>query len=261
MSRPAGPWQRVIGIVGGLGPHAHLQLERAILDEVRAARDQDYPEWILTSMPQTPDRTAALEGRGESPAPFLEQAIERLATRADFAVIACVTAHAFLPQLRPRIPVLGIVEETIHSAREAGRSRIGILATDGTLASRVFETTAARVAAGLELVSPIDLGREGERLQEECVMAPIYRGVDGAASIKAGGAAEPGPRRRLAGALEKAARLLIGHGAQAIVLGCTEIPLALGDEPIDGVPLIDPLRVTARAAVEIARGERPLPAG
>lgn len=253
-------WKHVIGIVGGLGPHAHLQLEREILQAVVAETDQDYPEWVLTSMPQTPDRTEAWLHEGASPVPCLQEALERLAARADFAVIACVTAHAFLPELRPPLPILDIVDETIRAAVASGCSKVGLLATDGTLESGVFQRAAARIAPSMKVLTPLDLGSEGRRLQEECVIAPIYRGIEGARSIKGGGAEDREERRRLAGALGRAARLLIREEAQAIILGCTELPLVLGHEPMDEVPMLDPLRAAAEAVVLIARGEREIPA-
>ena len=278
MSEARRHWPRVIGIVGGLGPHAHIQLERAILDAVEAERDQDYPDWVLASLPWTPDRTDAIEGRAESPVPYLVAALERLrgagsrplggepetidelSRGADFAVIACVTAHHFLPQVRSRtdLPILDIVEESVRVAHGPGRARIGILATTGTLETRVFERAAEHVAPGLELISPLDLDPPGG-LQEELVMGPVYRGIEGGRSIKAGGAADPDGREALAGALGKAAGLLIDRGAEAIILGCTEIPLVLDGEAIGRVALIDPLRQAARAAVEIASGRRDLP--
>ena len=263
MRAPARPWKRVIGIVGGLGPHAHVELEREILRAVDWAQaDQDYPEWALASVPRTPDRTAALLDGGDSPVPLLARAVGDLAGRADFAVIACVTAHAFLPELRRRVtlPVLDIVAEAIASAHRPGRRRIGILATDGTLDSGIFEHAAARAAPGAEVVTLRDLAPDGARLQRRLVMRPVYRGVDGGASLKAGGGEDASQRERLAAPLRQAARRLIAAGAEAIVLGCTELPLALGHEPIDDVPLIDPIREAARAAVAIAGGERDLPA-
>ncbi len=256
------PWRRVIGIVGGLGPHAHLELEREILRAVDgAARDQDYPEWILASLPQTPDRTEAILHGGESPVPWLARAIGLVAARADFAVIACVTAHAFLAELRPQIalPVLDIVEESMRSARDRGARKIGVLATSGTLASEVFDRAAERIDSRLELISLLDLP-DGASLQRRLVMGPIYD-PDGeyGASLKTGGAEDPALREILATPLREAVGELAARGAQAVVMGCTEIPLALGHEPVDGVPLVDPMRTAARAAVEIARGRRELP--
>ena len=263
MSAPARPWKRVIGIVGGLGPHAHLQLERAILDEVEAAADQDYPEWILTSMPQTPDRTEAILRGGDSPAPALAEAVRRLSATAHFAIVACITAHHFLPEVRKEtaFPLLDIVEETLRTARNAGTTRVGLLATTGTIESGLFQRTAERLAPQLQVISPLDLGRDGGRLQELLVMGPIYD-PDGSygAALKTGAAENASERQRLAAPLREAARRLVRQGAEAIIMGCTEIPLALREEAIDGAPLLDPLRAGARAAVQIARGDRDLPA-
>jgi aspartate racemase len=120
-------WKRVIGIMGGLGPHAHIELERLILAATadilgRPAQDQDYPAWILSSVPATPDRTAALLSGGPSPLAALEESARRLCGRfgADFAVIPCNTAHAFLEELRPRvsIPIFDMVTETVKEALE-----------------------------------------------------------------------------------------------------------------------------------------------
>lgn len=68
-------WQRVIGIVGGLGPHAHIEFERRLLAAItQPSSDQDYPEWVVSSIPQTPDRTAALLEGGPSPVSCLVRA-------------------------------------------------------------------------------------------------------------------------------------------------------------------------------------------
>ena len=263
MSAPARAWKRVIGIVGGLGPHAHLALERAILDEVAAAADQDYPEWILTSMPQTPDRTEAILHGGDSPVPTLIEAIRRLSATAHFAIVPCVTAHHFLPEVRRQVafPMLDIVEEALRAARDSGASRVGVLATTGTLESGLFERTAERLAPGLEVISPLDLEPDGGSLQERLVMGPIYDPERRyGAALKTGGAESESDRERLAAPLREAARKLVRQGAAAIIMGCTEIPLALREGAVDDKPLIDPLRAGARAAVRIARGERDLPA-
>jgi hypothetical protein len=118
------------------------------------------------------------------------------------------------------------------------------------------------VAPALELVSLLDLP-DGGALQEELVMRPIYgplrEGRRGPGGIKAGGShdLESGAPHR--DVLAAAAGRLAAAGAVCVLTGCTEIPLALGREPVDGLPLLDPLDVTARAAVRIARGEIPLP--
>lgn len=102
--------ERLIGIVGGLGPFAHIDFERKLLAAastlIGARRDQDFPQWVLSSIPQTPDRTEAYFGEAEDPTPVLLRSLERLRRAgADFAVVACNTAHLFLERLREESPL------------------------------------------------------------------------------------------------------------------------------------------------------------
>jgi aspartate racemase len=259
-------WRRVIGIVGGLGPHAHVDFERRLLDAVSTpAGDQDYPEWLVSSIPATPDRTECLLGQGPSPVPLLVRSLERLAGHADFAVLACITAHAFLDEVRSqvRLPILDLVEITLTEAarRHGERARIGLLATTGTLRSGLFPRVAKRVTPGLELLSLADLAG-GWELQEDLVMRSIYGPL--AAGGRLGGGVKSGlDRDPRTGALHRdvlarAVALLADAGATCVITGCTEISLALGSLTLS-VPLLDPLRIAARTAVDLARGELPLP--
>jgi Aspartate racemase len=262
-----GRWQRVIGIAGGMGPHAHIEFERRLLAAIeRPSSDQDYPEWVVSSVPHTPDRTLALLERGPSPMPWLLQSFERLASCTDFAVLTCITAHAFLDEIRAhvRLPILDIVELALTEAaqRFGPRARIGILATTGALRGHVYRRTAARIVPSLDLVSLLDLPK-GDALQEELLMRPIYGPLrDGQrqpGGIKCGGDCDLETRVTHRDSLIGAVRRLTDAGAICVVTGCTEIPLALGRESVDGTPLLDPVDLGARTAVRIARGELPLP--
>jgi len=260
-------WQHVIGIVGGLGPHAHIEFERRLLAAVESpAGDQDYPEWIVASIPHTPDRTVALLESGPSPVPSLLRALDRLAAGADFAVIACMTAHAFLDEIRSRapLPVLDLVELTLaEAARKFSGARVGVLATTGALKGGVYSPAGTCLASGLDLVSLLDLPG-GDKLQEDLVMRPIYgplhEGRRLSGGIKSGVDTDPETKVAHRETLEAAVRALVGAGASCVVTGCTEIALVLGREPVDGTPLLDPLDLAAHTAVSIARGEQPLPA-
>jgi len=261
-------WKRVIGIVGGLGPYAHLEFERLILAETekrlgRAARDQDYPDWVVVSVPGTPDRTLAMREQAPDPVPNLTRAVKMLGEAADFAIVACNSAHAFLEEvrLRTQVPVLDMIALTAEHATQYGDS-IGLLATTGTVENRLYADAAARAQVWAEFIAPFDLPG-GADLQQDLVMEPIYGpvtmgGID-LGGIKSGALSNVVARDEIAGRLTDAALRLVDHGAQAIVMGCTEIPLALGRGEIGGVPLIDPMQVAAEAAVAIAAGERPLP--
>lgn len=260
-------WQRVIGIAGGMGPYAHLEFERRLLLAIeQPTSDQDYPEWVVSSVPQTPDRTAALVEGGASPVPLLLRSFERLSRCADFGILTCITAHAFLEEVgtQVRLPILDIVELTLaEAARRFGpHARVGVLATTGTLRDGLFRRTAARVSRSLDLVSLLDL-QDGDTLQEELLMRPIYGPMRekrlGTGSIKAGGDrdAETGMPHR--DTLSMAVQRLAAAGAVCVIAGCTEVPVALGRDAVDGIPLLDPLGLAARTAVLIARGELPLP--
>jgi aspartate racemase len=261
------PERRVIGIAGGMGPYAHIEFEARLLAAVESPySDQDYPEWVVSSVPGTPDRTVALLEGGPSPMPWLLRSFERLASCADFGILTCITAHAFLDQIRTqvRLPILDIVELTLADVilRFGPRTRVGILATTGALRGCVYRRTADRIAPDLDLISLLDLP-DGDTLQAELLMRTIYGPLrDGRrqpGGIKGGYACDPETGVGHGATLITAVRHLVDAGADCVITGCTEIPLVLGREPIDGTPLLDPLDLAARTAVRIARCELPLP--
>jgi aspartate racemase len=227
--------KKTIGILGGMGPEATVYFFNLIVKGTAAARDQDHIPIIIYNLPQVPERTSALLGKGPSPVPLLREGVRRLARAgADFIVIPCITAHAFLPKIKTagRLPILSLLEEALSFSRKKipGLKKAGLLASTGTLGSGLFHKAFA--AAGVEIITPTD--------QEQ---AKVMEAVFGKRGIKAG--FTKGRSRAL---ILNVSRRLIRRGAQAIIAGCTEIPLALKDEDIP-VPLIEPMRIAARAAI------------
>lgn len=223
-----------IGILGGLGPYATVDIFRKILDQTPARFDQDHLHILIDNYSQIPDRSAALKGCGPSPIPAMVEAANRLCCAgADFILIPCNTAHVFLPELRPhlKIPVLSIIDATAaYIAKHYPEcSRIGLLATSATLNFGLY----AGKFNELLVPDPID--------QEQLVMEAIF----GRLGIKAGHFEPP---REL---LLTAARRLVDAGAQAVILGCTEIPLVINADDLP-VPTVDPNRILAQTAVEYA---------
>jgi len=221
-----------------MGPEATAYFFSLIIERTRAGRDQDHIPVIIDCNPKIPDRTAAIMGKGQNPArPLLAGARRLVRAGADFIVVPCVSAHAFLPWVRARAPVpfISLLDETcLRARRTVPRLRkVGLLATTGTVRSGIFAKAFA--AAGMEVIVPTDAGQR--RLMEA-----VY-GKDG---IKAGKKSGP-PRRQILAAC----RALVRRGAQAIIAGCTEIPLALRDEDIP-VPLIEPMRIVAEASIRKA---------
>ena len=254
---------KVIGIIGGMGPFAHIDFERKVLEASKrrfgAMRDQQYPAWLVSCLPETPDRTMALRGDGEDPTPWLVESARRITGegRADFLVMCCHTAHAFVRRLQEQVdvPVLDMVEQTCEAIAEAGIERAGILGTTGLLTAGLYQR--ALESRGVQVVTPLDLAG-GEKWQKIHVMESIYgdpsRPEDDG-GIKGGGEAIERAKDRLT---TVSGRLVYDLKAQAIVAACTEIPLALTGSKIAGMPLIDPTMVLAEAAVEVAHGAREL---
>jgi aspartate racemase len=235
----------VIGILGGLGPSATVDIFDKIVRNTPAGKDQDHIKIIIDNDPTIPDRTAALRGRDENPCVAMLAAAERLqASGADFIIVPCNTAHVFMDavQRHIKIPVLSMIEETVTRVREdfPGVGKVGLLASSGTVESKVYETQLSR--AGLTLAVP------RPESQERLVMEAIY----GKEGIKAG--FKTGRPREL---LLAAAAELVSDGAGLIILGCTEIPLALKNGDMSA-PFIDPTETLAKSAVRHAlRGRAP----
>ena len=263
-------WKHVIGVIGGLGPYAHVEFETRLLGATeralnRPTTEQDYPSWVLSSIPRTPDRTRAILEGTQSPVDTLVQSADRL-TGADFAVIPCNAAHAFLDHLRPKIilPILDMVLLTAEKAvaRVGSQGCIGILAVSGTIRSGIYLDRIAKVAPKARVVTPLELP-DGEALQERCIMEPIYGklydGRRAGKGIKSGAFHDPLKRDALAAPMREAVEALGKAGANIVLTACTEIPLVLGCEDVEDVPLLDPMVVLAERAIDIALGKRPLP--
>jgi aspartate racemase len=230
--------RRTIGILGGMGPEATAAFFDLIIRNTRARKDQEHIPVIVCNLPHIPDRTEAIVHGGPSPVPMLRRGLDILhRAGADFAVMPCISAHHFCAVLAARspIPLLNLPEETAaEAARRRPRLRtIGLLATTGTIRSRIFHR--AFEAAGIEVLVP---DARGQRR----VMDAIY----GPRGIKAGAA--PGRSRRI---LREVAAGLVRRGAQAVVAGCTEVPLALRPSDL-AVPLIDSMRAGALACIRRA---------
>mgnify|MGYP001144639946 CR=1 FL=1 len=234
--------RRVIGVLGGMGPLATVDLYRKIIEVTPASRDQEHLHVIIDADPSVPDRTEALLHGGPDPTPWLIAGARRLAAAgASFIVIPCHTAHAFLPRLQAEapVPVLSMVDETADRLAQLlpVGATVGLLATAGTVVSGLYHRALGE--RGMRVVTPLEH-------EQADVSAAI-------AAVKAGQLQRPTTEFVLGPALE-----LVRRGAEALVAACTELPLVLRQEEIP-VPLIDPTRVLAEAAVALALGRRPLP--
>ncbi len=236
-----------IGVIGGVGPAATVDFMKKIIRNTPASRDQDHIKLVVEHNPQIPDRTAHLIGAGADPTLALYAAGKRLQEDdADLIAIPCNTAHAFVERIQSAlaIPIVHMLFETIAYVRRhhPDARRVGLLATAGTLASRVYHDAVANTP--LRLLTP-------DPAHQELVTRAIY----GPAGVKAG---------FLAGQcrddLMRAMARLAQDGAEVIILGCTELPLLMAQDEhcvIAGhrVVLLDPTEILARRCVAMARGQ------
>lgn len=237
------------GILGGLGPLAHVDFERQLI-QLNAKRypgqDQHHPVWVVVSATNIPDRTLSLAGEQESCAPWLIRyghCLQRIG--ADFMVVTCNTAHAFYEQVQPNlaIPWLHLMDLTsVYIRRQHPHcSQIGILATDGTVQSQLYEHSLR-----YQGLTPISLSF-GSNAQQR-VMDAIYHPQWG---IKSTGDRVDALAHA---ALGEAIMELKHQGAQLIIAGCTELSVAFNRLPPPGLPWVDPLEVAAQTTLNLAWG-------
>ncbi len=231
---------RVIGILGGMGPEATLDLYRQILCLTPADRDQDHVPVLIYSNPKIPDRTLALTRGGESPLPYLVDAAKILEEGgAGIIAMPCNAAHHYLAEIRREIsiPFLDMVEETcLVLRRRLPRAKTaGLIATLGTLGSRVYER--ALLKEGIRMLAPDEAGQQ--RIEW------------GIARVKAGDCGRPTQE-----AFQSVGERLAGAGADAVILGCTEVPLAFDPEEVR-YPVLNTTRILAEAAVAWALAKEP----
>lgn len=233
----------LIGVLGGMGPLATADFLKQLAQLTVANCDQDHYRSLVYSNPRLPDRSQAILGDGPSPAPGLLEGLALLERNGvDVIVIPCNTAHYWLSELEAatRVPILSIFEAV---RRELDRLQIssgaiGVLGTPGTIKSGIYQRDLA--AAGFETIEPCD--EELSAFVEPCIRAVKAGQIDAAARLAS-----------------RAVDHLEGRRAAAIVLGCTELPIAVRQAASAGrAPIIDSTAALATACVDWASGRLPL---
>jgi len=226
-----------------MGPLATCAFYREIILATRATRDQEHLHVIVDSESAIPDRTAFLLEEGPDPRPALIASACRLVEAGcELLAMPCNTAHAFAGDIRAAVSVplldwVGISAEAMALEAPA-RAMVGVLATRGTLRVGLHQVALSHL--GLVPVLPTDDEAGG-------IMDAVY----GSGGVK-GGTVHPENQRRLI----EVARLLVGRGASRLLLGCTELPLAVAPEDVRWpAPTFDPAVANARAVVLLAGGQ------
>lgn len=223
-----------IGIVGGLGPEPTIDYYRIIIDSYRKSpKTEGSPEVIIYSlnlqaflgMMEADQKGKAID--------YLSDAVKVLyRAGADFAIIAAVTPHIFLEEIRKlsQIPLLSIVEETAKIVSKRGLTRVGLFGTKFTLQADFFHKVFS--SKGISVTVP-------ELEEQEFIHGKL---VD---ELQFGRVVES-TRKSL---LSIVKRMIEGEKIEGLILGCTELPLILPEEKY-GIPFFNTTKIHAESAVQ-----------
>jgi len=222
--------RKVLGVIGGLGPMATANFMKLMIDMTDVSSDQEHLPMLVYNMPMIPDRTGhILDNTQPNPQPLMLKFGKALVEQgADFLAIPCITAHYFLDGLAENltVPFVNGVRETVRYLKENGITKVGIMATDGTVGTGLFSRELE--AQGLEAIIP-DAENQAQ------VMHIIYK------NVKAGVPAE----------MERfyaAANHLKEKGAEAIILGCSELSMLKSAASL-GAGFLDAMEVLAQSCI------------
>lgn len=230
----------LLGVLGGMGPLAAADFLAKLAAETPASRDQDHIPYVAWGVPQIPERPAAILHNGPSPLPEMLRGIAALKQAgATTIAIACNTAHYWYDDLvrEGGLPVLHIADAVCASLAVRGIDNgiIGLLGTDGTVAAGFFQQRFA--ARGIECIT-------STRTEQDQLVLPAI------AAVKAN------DLQRANSLATDAVTRLLDRGAQAVVLACTETPVAIDFSPGPAADrCIDATRALATACVSWHRAE------
>ena len=222
--------KKVLGVIGGMGPIATAFFMELVIKMTDAATDQEHLDMIIYNIPSTPDRTSyILDHQQPNPLPVILDMAHKLEEQGvEFLAMPCCTAHYFQEDLERSLhkPFVNIIRATVCYLKERGIRRVGVMATDGTMNAGLFKR--ALCEQGMEIVCP------SEERQKD-VMHIIYNNVKSNL---------PADMTRF----HRVGEELRNNGAQAIILGCTELSLVKRDYPV-GAGYIDAMEVLAQKSL------------
>jgi aspartate racemase len=221
-----------LGILGGMGPAASAEYITRLIQQTPATCDQEHIPFVLWNNPQIPDRSTSMRAGDSKPLRYLIEGILALRySQCDLIVIPCNTAHFWFDELiKHDVPIIHIVDSVASALRGVNvTGTVGVMGTQGTIEFGLYQNHLGKLGWDCivptteemdTLVQPaIDLIKSGQLDQAHDMFMPV---VDS----------------------------LIERGARAVVLGCTEIPLAVREESRNGTPLINSIDSLVKVAID-----------
>jgi aspartate racemase len=223
-----------LGILGGMGPAASAEFYRRLTDQTPAKNDQEHIPTILWSDPTVPDRSTSLLNKDDKPLPYLLAGIKGLfSAGCNLIVIPCNTAHFWYNELvrqHPRVTIIHIVDSVADALIDVNvtNSTIGLMGTQATIELGLYQYKLNK--QGWNCIVP----------SKEEMDTLVQPAID---LIKANRIDEAHPM------LMTVIHSLIAKGAKAVVLGCTEIPLAIREDTVQGIPTINSIDSLVKSAI------------
>jgi aspartate racemase len=231
--------ERIVGVMGGMGPEASADFYMRLTAATPAQRDQEHLRVLIDSNPKIPDRSESIRTGSDATLRALIGSARLLESAgADLLVMPCNSAHYWYDELikNVHVPFINMIEEVFLAVEKAGLIRVGLLATTGTVRSGVYADAAGEIA----LLQP-------DQALQERIQEAIYR-----IKSRAGEA----PAESLA-TFTDAIDVLRGEGAEGIILGCTEIPIVVKPERFPEIPIFDSTQILVEATLREALPRSP----
>jgi aspartate racemase len=211
-----------LGILGGMGPAASAEFVNRLVQQTPASCDQEHVPFVLWNNPQIPDRSTSMRNGDNAPLSLLIEGVAMLkAISCDLIVIPCNSAHYWYDELiKYEVPIIHIVDSVADELRSLNVENqcIGVMGTQGTIEFGIYQSRLGQ--QGWTCIVP-------DQHEMDTYVQPA---ID---LIKAGKIQESQPL------LVTVIHSLIDRGAKAVVLGCTELPLAIRITSEDGVPIVN----------------------
>ena len=222
-----------LGVLGGMGPAASAEFITRLIQQTPATKDQEHIPFVLWNEPRVPDRSTSILNEDDKPLPYLLQGMQVLkAVGCTTIVIPCNTAHFWYDELvKFKIPILHIVDSVADSLRDVNvTGTIGVMGTQATVELGLYQYMLNK--SGWDCITPT----------KEEMNNLVQPAID---LIKSGSIKEAHPM------LMTVVKSLIDRGAKAVVLGCTEIPLAVKETEENNIPLVNSIDSLVKAAINI----------
>ena len=225
---------KTIGILGGMGPEASANIYREIIGlaqkEFGAAQDKDYPPIVIYSLPLVDFDETGFSNL-ETVKRQLIGGVKKLENAgSDFIIIACNTVYYFFDQLQSviHIPIIDITKEVIRQINSDNIKKVGIISSESTKKLKIY--TAKLKAADLEYIETDDLQQKA--VNE--IILKVMKGINGIEEEKE---------------IEKIILGFKNHGAQAVILACTELPLAFRHKSFAGIKIYSTNMIMAETSL------------